>query len=723
MLLIPPVPSKLSYTEAELSNLIDYLKGDEIAKVLAAIEFATKAHQGVTRKSGEPYIVHPLAVMGYLAEYRLDCNALVAGLLHDIVEDTTYSLEWVEERFGKEVAQIVDGVTKIKNSADLEKRKEKSHPDTLKKFFEYMTTNAQVGLIKLFDRLHNMRTLEHVKRESQIKTANETLKIYAPLANRLGMWAIKNELETLAYSYLEPDSFEEVRKQYMAREAKYERVANRAIGLLKQAFDRQNFPVTDIRISRSNFCSLYLEQKEQGNSLGKSDVLRLTVVVGDPLSCYQAMGIAHTVFTPKPHSFDDYIACPRENMYQGLHTEVRFSSRPLKLRFRTEAMLLISEMGILAKWLDKGRLEMIQKEINAHIGELIKGIKQGLESSDQDSQEAVANVVQNLNEKKIKVYTPRDEVHELAEGATPIDFAYHVHTGVGNTCTGAKVNGELVPLNVALSAEDRVEIIQKHTPQPQRLWLDDTLGYIGINHTKSLVRRWFRRLTDEVARHEGLSLLEEELRLLGLHHQDYEEVASWSGYRSADELCHAIGRCDILTTEVATRVIRHHWQKGAVHQLGRCVQSADGKHYWVEGGVEFKHIHLCRACNPTPPEDLAGFVRKNMHVTIHKKSCAQLKKTSPNTNQLQMKWSSNDTAKEIEVEIEVWDREGLLYEITDILKRESVNIAWINTPRKNAGVRIHTALIIRDPAQLVRVLHRIKALVSVRNLFCRGATG
>jgi RelA/SpoT family (p)ppGpp synthetase len=715
----------LSVDGCEFFEAIEaYLSIQERQRVRQAFDLARKEHGEQRRKSGEPFFLHPLTVAYYLAEYRLDADALMAALLHDVAEDTRLSIPEIGDRFGPEVSRLVDGVTKLQAISAGVRRSDKATAEamrdaTLHKLFEVMVTDERVIIIKLFDRLHNMRTIKALPPHKQQQKAEETLAIYAPLANRLGIWRIKNELEMLSLEVLNNQAFITLRQRldqlFLEQQEAYSAVIEQIFECLTEA----NVKVVNVLPCPENIYSTFQDLAPDSASFEAVDpTLRLVVLLEDIPSCYLALGYAHQKWRPVPEKFDDYIALQRDNLYRALHTTVIYSDgQPLKLRFRTLAMHEVSEVGVLARWVYAGT-PLWSQGIAERVAALFANIKENIELEHQDLSAAVKGVVEDVFRKQITVYTPRGDVVELPQGATPIDFAYAIHTEVGNQCQAVYVNEQRHPLNKPLRAGNRVRIVKAGWARPQRTWLDEDLGFSKTSQARAQIRRWFRRLPKAVALEEGRKLLEDELAMLSLPDFDHQMIATMCNLETAVDLYHALGRAELLPTTVATHVLSSDWYHEPLRNVGNLVRSRTGEEFVVtnSGG---RKLRLCMSCNVRPGDVIIGFIRADGGVTVHRESCHTLRPDPLADRTIKLNWGQkgHHGVRPVKLQIDVHDRSGLLFEISELMQSENINIASVNSPRSNNGdTQIMLELEIDSPRQLVRVLHRIHALVNVFSL-------
>jgi GTP pyrophosphokinase len=708
----------------ELAN--NYLTGQDQLRVLEAFKLARQEHGDQRRQSGELFFTHPLTVAYYLAEYKLDAAALMAALLHDVAEDTLLSVEEIEERFGPEVSHLVDGVTKLKEvSAGVVRGRELTTQEiqdaSLHKMFRAMTADVRVVLIKLFDRLHNMRTIDALPIDKQKLKAHETLSVYAPLANRLGIWRLKTELEEMSLGVIDPEAYRLIKQgidnQFHKHQASYTIISEQII----QHLQEQGLTVSDVVQNPESIYSVF--RLHQGRSASFENIetpRRVVILVEDIPSCYLALGHLHQLWRPVPGKFDDYIAVPRENHYQALHTTVLYSDgQPLKLRFRSNTMNIASEIGVLAGWVYASS-PMWTQAIAKRVDDLLAIVDENIREEPRDLSTGVKVVVDDFFQQQIMVYTPRGDVIELPLGATPVDFAYAIHTEVGNQCLIAYVNEQPAPLNRPLSDGDQVRIVKSGWARPQRTWLDEDLGYLTTIQARARVRRWFRRLSEELALAEGRKIVIDELAMLSMQEFSHESLADRLGYESQADLFHALGRAELLPTTLATMLLKWEWHDEPLRHIGDRVCNTLGQEFLVtnSGG---RNLRLCRSCHARPGDNIVGFLRSDGGVTVHKEDCYTLRPDPMADRTIKLNWGQlgKDTVRSVTVEVDVYDRPGLLLEIAELLQDENVNIASIGTTTLDvAKQRVTLELEIASPRLLVRILHRAHALINVFAVRC-----
>ena len=707
---------------AFLEQISSYLNYKDFRSVQSALEMAHYAHGDQRRKSGEPFFTHPLTVAYYLSEYRLDAPALAAALLHDVAEDTRVSLEEIEAEFGQEVSLLVDGVTKLKDVTKGVVRgktmtRQAIQDATLRKLLAVMTIDIRAVIIKIFDRVHNLRTIKAMPYHKQVEKAKETLTVYAPLANRLGIWRVKNELEAISLDILNNHAYQIITHRLTQLEA----AQLELVGLIRNEIFNYlvdaDIDVRSITTVPKQVYDVFLDLSGRGVAYHNvSNITSLKVLVKDLPSCYAALGHLHQVWQPVPGNFDDYIAVPRDNLYRSLHTTVvHHNGQHIKLQIRTPAMDKVSEIGVLTRW-RYADSAWWPKEIAARIDTFFENIMENISLEPQNPSVAVRGVVEDVFRKQIRVYTPRGDGVSLAEGATPIDFAYTIHTGLGDQCHAAYVNEEIYPLNKPLKDGDKVRIVKKLKARPRRAWLDEDLGYARTNYARYHIRRWFRRLSDNVAIFQGKRLLQRELNMLGLRDYSHEQVATLFEHPHITPFYYRLGRAELLPTVVATRILEETWGRGPSRDLDDVAFSAEGEKFIIMN-AEGRKLHLCGTCTPRPPEAIIGFIRKSGQVTVHRQGCHTIQQERYARRLLKLGWGKATLrqARLVTLQIDVYDRPGLLYEITHLLHDEQINISYIHTPPElNRGeTRLILTLEVVHPRHLVRILHQIQALVNV----------
>lgn len=708
-----------------LEKVKSYYPEANLALIADAYQFAAEAHQGQWRNSGEPYIQHPLRVAYLLAELELDAVSIAAGLLHDVVEDTPVTLEEIEKRFGPEVSLLVDGVTKLSR---IEYRsKEEQQAENLRKMFLAMAKDIRVILIKLADRLHNMQTLKHHSPVKQREVAQETIEIYAPLAHRLGIFRFKWELEDLALRYLEPDRYYELVEKIAARRQEREEYINQVAERLKKQLTAVGIKA-DIAGRPKNFYSIYQKMVKQGKDLSEIfDLIAIRVIVDSVKDCYGALGIVHTLWKPIPGRFKDYIAMPKPNMYQSLHTTVIGPrGEPFEIQIRTWEMHRTAEYGIAAHWLYKegGRLD---KDFDAKIAWLRQLLEWQLEL--RDAHEFMESLKIDLFSDTVFVFTPKGDVIELPAGAVPIDFAYRVHSEIGHRCVGAKVNGRIVPLDYRLNNGDIVEIItSKQASGPSRDWLN----IVKTSQAKARIRQWFKREQREENIVRGREAVEREIKKQGTELWEWfsrkdilPEVAKRFNFLSVEELYAAVGVGTLTPLQVVGR-IKDEFQKERRLQAAAAetlpeVQPRREKRGGSKGvrvhGMNNMMVRFAHCCNPLPGDEIAGYITRGRGVSVHRADCPNLLiyKQQEAHRILPVSWEqSEQPSYQVEIEVTAMDRPRLASDIMNIIADTRTIINSVHArARKNKTAAINLKLEIASVEHLNAIMQKVKRVSDV----------
>lgn len=716
---------------AQFFELVDsYLIATDRHLVRQGFALARQEHGDARRKSGELFFTHPLTVAYYLAEYRLDAPALVAALLHDVAEDTRVSIEQIEAEFGSEVSRLVDGVTKLKDVTEgvfqgeaARGKKLTNHQvqeASLHKLFDHTTTDVRVVMIKIFDRLHNMRTIRAMPPHKQRQKAEETLAVYAPMANRLGMWHIKNELESLSLQVLDHNAHTRIARRLEQLAGIHQAIFPEISHQIMERLVAENMRVLDVVYSPRQVYSIYRDLKASKGSYEDIDnALRLVVLLDTDLACYAALGCLHQIWSPVPHQFDDYVAVPRENLYRSLHTTVvHESGQHLKIRLRTVEMDKTSEIGVLARWLYDGS-PLWSPNSARRVDAFLANIRENINLEPNDLGFGVQGVVDNVLQDQIRVYTPQGELKELSKGATAIDFAYAVHTEIGNQTYAAYVAGIPYPLNRPLRNGAQVRIEKKRGQGPQRMWLDEDLGYVRTSRAKARIRRWFRRLPIAAVMVEGKRLLNEELKMLGFPNMPHEQLAHLMGLASPENLYRDLGRAELLPTYLATQVAEVMWDVWPAMRVGSEIVRSNGESFRI-AHADGHILRLCRACQPEPGTRIMGYLRTDRRVTVHRVSCVKLPQDPRGARTLKLDWSdaASCDVRIVALEVDAHDRMGLLNDITDLMMVEQINIEYFAMPHEGRMRHLVFELALSSPRLLVRILHQVLALANVTAVRC-----
>ena len=704
-----------------LEKVQGYLPPEKIALVEASYNFASKAHHGQVRKSGEPYLEHPLQVALTLAELQLDASSLAAALLHDVPEECSIPISQIKAEFGPEVAKLVDGTTKLSKLSlprpeGLELQKgvaaRESQAENLRKMLVAMAEDLRVVFIKLSDRLHNMHTLNALDLEAQHRIAQETLEIYAPLAHRLGIWELKWQLEDLSFRYLEPEKYHRIASLITARRAQRERFIINVIQALSQELDKLGLKA-EISGRPKHIYSIY-KKIEKYSTLGKDfvdihDLLALRILVDTVSDCYRALGVIHSLWHPLPNAFNDFIANPKSNGYQSLHTAAMYHATPLEIQIRTHDMHHIAEYGIAAHW----RYKEGEKK-DTHFEERIGWLRQLVEWHRELSgaEEFLESVKTDIFIDQVFVYTPKGEIKDLPKGSTPLDFAYRVHTELGHRCIGAKVNGRLVPFNYQLTNGDIVEIMSaKGERGPSRDWLSPHLGYTKTSHAKEKIRQWFKKQERIENIERGREILEREMRHLGIKLSERDEIAKLFKCDNLDDFLAAIGYGGITAHQIALKLAVQQEQPKTVAEATPPKQPTSAI---TVLGVEDMLTQLAQCCHPVPGDKIIGYVTRSRGVTIHRHDCYNIIHEKEKERLIKVEWERADSLYPISIKIEAWDRVGLMRDITTIVAEEGVNIAAVNlTNHDDHTTSAFITLEARGLSQLNQLLAKIDGVRGV----------
>ena len=701
------------------------LYGDEgVKKIKEAYAFAENAHKSQLRSSGEPYIIHPLEVALILMDLGLDVDTVVAGLLHDVVEDTGVPIEELTKLFGAEVADLVDGVTKLGKIAF--KTKEEQQAENLRKMFLAMAKDIRVIIIKLADRLHNLRTLEYVDEEKQREKAYETLEIYAPLAHRLGIFKIKWELEDTSLRYIDPKGYYDLVEKIAIKRREREKYIQEIIETLEKKLDEMNIEA-EIEGRPKHFYSIYRKMYMQHKTFEEIyDLLAIRVIVNTVKDCYGVLGVVHTLWKPIPGRFKDYIAVPKPNMYQSLHTTVIDSRGELfEIQIRTWEMHRTAEYGIAAHWKYKEG-----KKSSSDFDEKLAWLRQLLEwqSDLKDAREFMESLKIDLFTDEVFVFTPKGDVVDLRKGATPLDFAYAIHSDVGNQCVGAKVNGRIVPLDYVLQTGDIVEILTSSSSSgPSRDWLN----IVKTSQAKNKIKQFFKRERREENIEKGKEMLEREARRQGyslsqLLSKDWPETV-WRkyGFNSVEDMYAALGYGGITTNQILFRLIDEYKKANKQEREENLTTKKDTKpqkvHTANDKGIKVKGIEnimvrLSKCCNPVPGDVIIGYITRGRGVSIHRVDCINLKDPLVEPQRfIEVEWIDEYKASfSSEIQILARDRQMLLADITKAMSDMKVNVTAVNArTTKNKQVVINIMIEINDIEQLRRVIKQIEKIDNV----------
>ncbi len=692
--------------------------------VQRAFAFACERHADQMRKSGDEFITHPIGVAQICAGMRLDTETLCAALLHDTVEDTSASLEEIEGDFDPEVAQLVDGVTKL-TGITFESRDERQ-AENYRKMMVAVASDVRVILIKLADRLHNMRTLSALAKQKQISKARETLEIYAPLAHRLGIHAIKWELEDLAFATLHPRKYEEIKKLVSQQRLERERYVEDAGEFLTTELEKVGI-TAEISGRAKHFYSIYNKMTSKGREFNEIfDLTAMRVLVGSVKDCYGTIGVIHSIWKPLPGRFKDFVAMPKANMYQALHTTVIGpEGRPLEIQIRTGQMHQIAEYGIAAHVTYKeGHSADAEREKMTWLRHLVES------EGDQDPEEFLDSLKVDLFEDEVFVFTPKGEVKNLSAGSTPLDFAYAVHTDVGHRCVGAKVNGKLVPLHYTLRSGDIVEVLtSKQERGPSRDWLK----LVRTSRARNKIRAWYKRSRREDAERHGREQLQQALRNRGLPSQKVApsdllaDVIREMGFRKADDFYIALGQGKVSSRIVANKLMQRLKAGESVDQdptVDDLISDRDDErrrtreasNYGITvKGVEDVAVRLAKCCRPVPGDDIAGYVSLGRGITIHRKDCKNVVALRKSPERfVDVSWDGeNEASYRVELQVDAYDRTRLLEDLSRAFAEAGINILEATCSTKHPMVKNRFVVEVGDTQQLKQCVSRLRNIDSV----------
>ncbi len=707
----------------EFSKLLEkareYLPADKLPALEQAYKFASEKHAGQVRLSGGPFLEHPLQTAYILAELQLDASSLIAALLHDIPEDTGTPVEEIEAKFGAEVARLVDGVTKlgkvplttpgaVVGSAQAE---------NLRKMLVAMAEDLRVVFIKLADRLHNMRTLDALPKERQLKNARETLEIFAPLAHRLGIWELKWQLEDLSFRYLEPEMYQRIARLVEMRRAQREKFIAKAIELLRKEFESVGL-VADISGRPKHIYSVY-QKMQRYEKIGKNfdeiyDLLALRVIVEDVKECYSAVGVIHSLWHPLADTFDDYIANPKPNGYQALHTAVMcLGTTPLEIQIRTQEMHHVAEYGVAAHWHYKegGKNGLRFEDRVAWLRQLIDWHREL-----SGAEEFLESVKTDILIDQVFVYTPKGEIKDLPRGSTPLDLAYRLHTDLGNRCIGAKINGKLVTLSYKLKNGDVVEIVSAKGPRgPSLDWLNPNLGFVNTTHARTKIRQWFNKREKAESIERGKQILEKELRRLGIK-EERQALAAMFNYTNLEDFLVAVGNGTISSHQIVLKLASQEEEEAEeITAVSAPSKSAPSSVQVL--GVGDLMTNLAQCCNPVPGDKIMGYITRSRGVTIHRADCSNIVNEDEKERLIPVDWGQSDHLYPVKIQLDAWDRVGLMRDISTVLAEDRINITSMNLVNgNNQKVTIYLTLETRGLAQLSDILKKIDGVKGVTSI-------
>lgn len=694
-------------------------------RIERAYFFAKTAHKGQKRQSGEDYFIHPSAVAEILVDLGLDTDTIIASLLHDVIEDTSYTEENISQEFGQEVLMLVNGVTKL-NKLNF-KNKEEEQAENLRRMFLAMSNDIRVIIIKLADRLHNMRTLNFKNEESQIRIATETLDIYAPIAARLGISSVKGELEDLSLRYLHPDDYYFIAEKVAQTKLERQEFVNTAMQDLKKIIDELDIQ-GEINGRPKHFYSIYRKLKKGKTFEQIYDLIALRIIVDSIKDCYAVLGAVHTKWKPLPGRFKDYISVPKSNLYQSLHTTVlsQFGS-PFEIQIRTYEMHKIAEYGIAAHWKYKEGISDKNTSIDENKLAWIRNVME-LQNEVSDSREYLDSLKMDLYTDQVFVFTPAGDVFNLPNGSTGIDFAYAVHSQVGNKCVGIKINSRIVPITTKLTNGDVVEAITSNTSKgPSRDWLK----YVITPGAKSKIKSFFKKEMRDDNIKKGKETLEKEAKHKGFVLKDLVECATWQTYisnkyshKNIDEIYALVGYGELTSNQVISKMIDCYCQENNIEKIKLTKQrphnvgKSGGTGILVNGASGMK-IRFSQCCAPLPGDDIIGYVSRNRGVIIHRAdcpNCAALEKE----RLISVEWPSSEESQSVFVvnlDIITKDRMGMLVEIAQMLTNNKIPMTSISGKSEKDGMAtIKVSIEVKDTHVLTNVITKIKGIKGVEEV-------
>jgi GTP pyrophosphokinase len=716
-----------------LLNALPDLSPNDRSLIERAYHKAETGHAGQFRKSGEPYFTHCVAVAQILADMKLDAEAVAAALMHDLLEDTDVTLDELRGEFGHSVAAMVDGVSKLKNLPIkvVENNKRSRHTDReleyIRKMLLAMGDDVRVVLVKLADRLHNMRTLGFMAPDKQRRIAQETMDIFAPLANRLGIWQIKWELEDLSFRYLNPEKYKEIAVSIDERRVDREEYMRGVIKELREELLKHGIENPTISGRPKHIYSIYNKMRRKQLPFDQIyDVRAVRVIVQTIPQCYLALGIAHNLWRPIPGEFDDYIAAPKDNFYQSLHTAVLDDKgKTIEVQIRTWEMHEHAEYGIAAHWRYKeGMTRSRDEDFERRLNYLRRLMEFGPEV--EDAQTFVETMKSEVFQDRVYAFTPKGDIIDLPIGSTPVDFAYHIHTEIGHRCRGAKIHGRLVNLSYTLKTGDQIEILTAKRGGPSLDWLNPNLGYVKTARARDKIRAWFRKQNREKHISSGREVLERELKRLGLlDAMSFDSVALLFNYEKMDDFLAAVGAGDINSSQIANHILeaeRKHQQQAQIADMmlkprlsptPLPVTPGNGSiNIMGTGGLL---VNLARCCNPMPGEKIVGYITRGRGVTVHRQDCTNMNSHVEPERLIDVTWDHvpDEQRYTVPVEIIAYDREGLMRDISTVIADEQVNMTSVNVATRQNIATLQLTIEIASVEQLTRILTRLECITSV----------
>lgn len=712
--------------EQLLQAAASYMNEDEIQLIERAYRYAEELHEGQLRKSGDPYITHPVAVAQILVDLHMDGVIVVAALLHDVVEDTNTSVQEIKDHFGEEIASLVDGVTKLRRIQY--KSKEEQQAENHRKMLLAMAKDVRVILIKLADRLHNMRTLKYRNEEDQRRIANETLEIFAPIAHRLGISTVKWELEDTSLRYINPQQYYRIVHLMKKKRAERELYIEKIVEELKEHSAELDIQC-DISGRPKHIYSIYRKMFLQNKEFNEIyDLLAIRILVENVRDCYAVLGIVHTLWKPMPGRFKDYIAMPKVNMYQSLHTTVIGpEGDPLEVQIRTYEMHSTAEFGIAAHWAYKQGTKVTENDQNTD--QKLRWFRELLEyqQESKDAQEFMESLKMDLFSDLVFVFTPKGDVIELPAGAVPLDFAYRIHTEIGNRCVGAKVNSKIVPLDHPLQTGDIIEVLtSKHSYGPSKDWIKIAKS----SHARNKIRAWFKKEKREETILKGREAVELEIKKQNiaakelLKEEYIKEVSARFNFQEAEDMYSAVGYGGITAAQIVTRLMdfyRKDHPEEETNEITRVeIRPIPQRRGTLDNGVRVKGIdnllvRFSRCCNPVPGDEIVGYITRGRGVSIHRSDCNNIAHEDQE-RLIEVEWeASSEHLYNVDLEVTGLDRRGLLNEVLQAVNETKTNLSQVTgRTDRNKMASIHMTISIKNIDHLQRVVDRIK---QVRDIY------
>lgn len=714
-----------------LEQSASVLSSADMARLTRAFVIAHMFHEGTVRKSGEPYILHPLAVASILQELGLDAEALCAALLHDVVEDSECSLNSLEECMGREIAALVDGVTKLQRIDNLGKidgeQTSRRKAESLRKMFVAMVDDTRVVLVKLADRVHNMRTLDGLSPLKRQSVAQETLQIFAPLANRLGIGQFKWELEDLSLRHLDRETYDEISRAMAQKRQVREEWARNTRDLIKSKLEDVSIKAA-VTGRPKHIYSVYRKMERKGIPFSEVyDIQGFRIVTESVTDCYASLGVIHGLWRPIPGEFDDYIASPKENMYQSLHTAVIGpDGNSMEVQIRTQEMHEVAELGVAAHWHYKEQGSSVAQDASDKMALLRSLIEWPQE--DDDAEEFVRALQSDVFQEGVYVFTPQGEVIDLPRGATPIDFAYKIHTELGERCRGATVNGEIVPLNYKLQNSDQVYVMATNRGGPSRDWLNLDAGFVRTQRARSKIVSYFRRQGREDSLAHGRVIVDRELKRHTAKYS-HEDLAVMCGYKEVDDFLAALGYSDFSVHSMTQKILereRREQSKGKRNDQTSSPTVAPQPLRSVEIlGQTGLFTQSAGCCKPLPGDDVQGYITRGKGVTVHRRDCPNLKARLRDPEEavriIEVQWGQEveDPDKfDVTIEIQAYDRAGLLRDITAVVADEKLSMSSADAQVDEADnvATVQLNLELHDARQFTRVMNQLDRLANVRQV-------